>query len=158
MNGGGAMTGFRSGEAEREELIRLHRELGSIGAVAARTGRHRNTVRRLLRVMAALPTPPAAGPSVLGATTEGSASETSGWERVRDGLSSHDLRVLRAVARSAQLIVCRDEACGQEFATFALETKAGKRLRAYCPACGRGAVVRIVGGTGEGCAGEDDGE
>ncbi len=152
------MTGFRSGEAERKELLRLYEELGSVGAVAARTGRHRNTVRRLLQATAIVPPAHGTVSAQPNPAAKSPASDTAAGGRARDGLSGNDLRVLRAVARSAQVIICRDAACGQEFATFALETKAGKRLRTFCPACGRGAVMRIAGSAGDAGGSEDDGE
>lgn len=46
-------------QAQREEIVELHRSRTSIGEIARRTGRDRGTVRRILR---ALQTPDAASP------------------------------------------------------------------------------------------------
>ena len=129
------MAGFRIGERERAEIVGLFAELGSVGAVATAIGRHRNTVRRVLAA-----TPVAAGPAM-----GDGGGDDSGRERppMVGTLGEMEQRLLQALLRSAQLHICRDPTCRQEFATFAMETKSGKRLRAFCPACGRGSIVRI---------------
>ncbi len=136
LAGGAEMVGFRIGERERAEIVELYAELGSVGAVANSTGRHRNTVRRILAAPA--PQGPARPPAP--------RDIGDGWgdrAPLQTTLGAMEQRLLQAMLRSAQLHVCRDPACRQEFATFAMETKSGKRLRAFCPACGRGSIVRI---------------
>lgn len=131
------MAGFRIGERERSEIVELYAELGSVGAVASATGRHRNTVRRILA------SPAASGPWMADGISRSDDDGRHERAPLLTTLGAMEQRLLQALLRSAQLHICRDPACRQEFATFAMETKSGKRLRAFCPACGRGSTVRI---------------
>lgn len=131
------MAGFRIGERERAEIFELFAELGSVGAVATATSRHRNTVRRILA------SPPSSDSPSSAAISRSDRAATNERAPLLSTLGAMEQRLLQALLRSAQLHICRDPACRQEFATFAMETKSGKRLRAFCPSCGRGSTVRI---------------